>query len=125
MVTLYDAIMAHGGDVDVWDDETGLAVAWVLEGSHDDCWAVLARIAGETEVVFSGRTSVVADLWGWCAENWRRLERAGFESHVRIDGTDDGIYTAVVFVQALASGFAPCKTYQHLVEEWGLTGASS
>ncbi|MBR6038726.1 MAG: hypothetical protein IKP53_08415 [Candidatus Methanomethylophilaceae archaeon] len=125
MVTLYDAIMAHGGDVDVWDDETGLCVAWVLDGPEDDMTRVLARIARETEIVSGGRTSVVADLWAWCEENWRRLERAGFESRVRIDGTESGVRNAMIFVQALASGNVPCKTYQHLAEEWGLTGASS
>jgi hypothetical protein len=119
------AFMAHRGDAIVCDDRTGFGVTWDLSGSHDDRWAVLSRIAGETEIVSGGRYTVVADLWGWCAENWRLLERAGSEPYARIDGTDDGIHNAVFFVQKLAVGFAPRKTYQQLAEEWGLTEASS
>ena len=51
LVTLLDAIRAHGNDVDVYDDSIGYGRAWVLSDGRDVVDAVLRRIASETALV--------------------------------------------------------------------------
>lgn len=122
--TLLEAIRAHGGDVDVWDDSINYGRAWVLDGEDEGVdQRVLRRIASETAAVYEDEYSVSADIWGWCEANLDVMERFGKEwnhDRAQIDGTDDGIAHAVTTVQQLATGDYCEDAYQWLADEWGL-----
>ena len=119
--TLLEAVRAHGGDVDVWDDSINYGRAWVLDDEGEDViQRVLRRIASETAAVYEDEHSVSADIWGWCEAHLGVMERFGREwnhDRAQIDGTDDGLCHAVTTVQQLATGDYCEEAY------WWLAGA--